>query len=162
MELVGELVGLRAQGVEVAPRARELARQTLDLCLVAERGDGTDELTPHVDRHAIDHHHTATGCQQQLVLRRLASLDHRRQARSGHDVTDGVAGGAVLQIEQAARLVVDHVDHTLTVDGDHSFANAPQHRVALLQAGGDLAGLQTEDLTPDVAGQQPRDPAADD
>ena len=66
------------------------------------------------------------------------------------------ARGRLGYAEQVRRLVVDHGDPLVEVDGEHALLDAVQQGLALLDEAGDLARLEAERLPLDPPGEQQR------
>jgi hypothetical protein len=152
VQVVGELVSLRAQGVGDVP-------------LAVERSERVEELGPvaqghHAPHLAITNPHGAAvddeeplAREHQLVGEVFRAHRQRQQVVCSEDLGRRTSARGRREVQQPQRLVVDQGQPTARVQCHDAFPHAVQHGVPGPEQLGDLLGLQTEDAPAD----QPRD-----
>src|SRR6267378_2587457 len=140
----------------------ELAQYSLELGPVAERHDGPDRLATDHGGHAVRHEDTIP-CEQHLIRSATAAGQDVPHPPGGDALFDLSSLDGTLEAEEPTSFVVDERDAALSVRRHHSFADAVQHRLALLQQRRDVARLETEGLTLQTPREEQRsgDPQAE-
>ena len=155
VQLVGELVGLRAQRVAGGPAGAELALQGGQLGAVAQRGHRADHLAVGAHRPAVEGEHLVAD-QDQPVGLGLSAGEHLDQLRVDVQLVEPSPDAVQRQPEQLTGAVVDDGDPLLRVECDHALLDAVHQRLAVLDQPGDLGRLHAERLSLDPPREQQR------
>ncbi|MDI2023818.1 hypothetical protein PJL18_04366 [Paenarthrobacter nicotinovorans] len=155
MELVGELVGLRAQGVRDRTGGTKFALKGGQLGAVPQGGHRTDVAPMRAQRHPV-HHHQPLPYQHQLVRVRLFAGQHHFQGGFDGEGAQLPAYAVVGQSEQLAGALVGHRDPLMGVQRHNTFLEALQHGFAVFHQSGDFPGFHAEGLPFDTTGQEKR------
>src|SRR5437667_9109152 len=124
----------------------ELAQHSLKLGPVTERHDGPDRLAADHGGHAV-RHEDAVPSEPHLIASATAAGQDVAHPPGGDALFDLSSLDGTFEAEEPTSFVVDERDAALSVRRHHSFADAVQHRLALLQQRRDVARLETEGPT---------------
>ena len=154
VQLIGELVGLRAQCVGDALVRRQLSLHRREFGAVPHRGDGTDALAARAGRPAVQGENPCPGGDHDVAAV-FAGGQELFDGRVEPHRVDATAHGVAADPEQLLRAVVEQRDDTVGVDRDHALTDAVQQRFPMIGQPGDLRDLQTPGVPLDASRQQP-------
>ena len=147
MQLVAELVGLRAQGVGDRQVGAQLALQRDQLGAVAHRGDGADPLAVAGGGAPVEDDHP--GADQRHGVLRLAPAPEAppvsRSTTCGSRPSSSTSRptGSATRPRVEPRGVVHHRHPAVGADRDHALADAVQERLAVVGEHRDLGRRQS-------------------
>src|SRR5258706_4197289 len=146
---------LRPQRVCEAANPVELAKHAFELGPVAKRDHGADTLATDHRGHAVRDEDAITR-EEHLIASDAVSREDVAHATRGDALFDLSSFDGAFEPEQAARFVVYERDAAIAVRRDDPFADAVEHRLALLEQRGDIAWLKAEGLTLQASREEER------